>query len=305
MARSSLFGPLVVALTRGLGAYQRGKVGALQAAREEQRRKRREVREEALARSLIEQRHQQPSDTWDIRETRTGNLVQVHKRTGEVRPLLHDGKPVLAPARRDPTQILQKQPQVTEREKASFAVLATHANEVVNWLEQQDPAIAARVARKAATWKTLAGGVGRRLLGASDEQVAQAAEVQVERSMTPEELEYYSASKQYLSNVLPALSGKAVTAREFMMQAPAYFSMGSPAPEALRLKRDQRARRVRGFWKEAGPAAEERLPDVGEYDLTPYGLPNVPRERASTARGPNVRAPAPRRYRPDNPVAPQ
>jgi hypothetical protein len=171
--------------------------------------------------------------------------------------------------------VIEKQPQVTEREKATYGALSLQANEIIGRLEARDPGIGARVASKAANYKAVIGGLAGRLLGASEEQTAAAAEAQIERSMSPDELAYYKASKQFLANVLPALSGKAVTAREWLMQAPSFFSLGAGTPETIVNQRNARVGRVRGFFREAGSAAAnpvlEELRAAG-YDLTPYGF---------------------------------
>lgn len=191
---------------------------------------------------------------------------------------------------RDPTQTVntgraapnpnvptQRIPVVTEREKASAAVGAAQANAVVNRLEASDPGIAARVAKRVAAYRAGLSAVGKRLLGASPEDIALAAESQIEQSMSPEELQFYQASKQWLASVLPGLSGKQVTAREYIMQAPPYFSMGATNPQVMTARRKARATRTRGFIFEAGDAMNERLqelPDPQEYGLGTVMLPD-------------------------------
>lgn len=229
-------------------------------------------------------------------ELRGGDFAQIGSR-GTVRRL-----GVQAPERRDPNapSTVVRQPQVTEREKASFGSLALQANETVNRLEAQDPSLGARVATKAARYTGVIGGLGRRLLGASPEQIANAAEAEIERSMSPDELAYYQASKAYLSNVLPALSGKAVTAREWLMQAPAYFPLGATAPDVSQTRQTARAQRVRGFFREAGPAAEEVLEELRQMgiDLSPYGY-GAPVPQPTTPPPPNTPGYNPRFWRPN------
>jgi hypothetical protein len=143
---------------------------------------------------------------------------------------------------------------VQEREKASAALAAQDANTIINRLEDADPNIAARVAQKAAAHRSLLAALARRVAGISDEEASYQIESQIEQSMTPQELEYYTAAKQYLGGILPGLSGKTVTAREFMMQAPAFFSMGGASPSVSANRRAARERRIRSFVAEAGRA---------------------------------------------------
>lgn len=166
-------------------------------------------------------------------------------------------------------------PVVTEREKASAAVGAIRANALINRLDTTDPTIGARVAQKAANRKSIISGLMRRLTGTSQEDANLLAESQIEQSMTPDELEYYVAGKQLLSSILPGLSGKQVTAREYVMHAPAYLSLGSTNPRVIQSRAQARSTRIRGFIAEAGEAMAERIPELQGIDLTPYGLGSV------------------------------
>lgn len=179
-------------------------------------------------------------------------------------------KPVRTGVRGAPPAETRRVPVVTEREKASAAVGAAQANAIVNRLETADPTIAARVAKRVAAYRAGLSAVGKRLLGASPEEIALAAESQIEQSMSPDELQFYQASKQWLASVLPGLSGKQITAREYIMQAPPYFSMGSATPQVTQNRRKARATRTRGFIAEAGDAITERLPEI--VDPQEYGL---------------------------------
>lgn len=163
--------------------------------------------------------------------------------------------------RADPTVVV-RQPQVTEREKASAAVAADAANAIINRLEDADPSIGPRVARKAALRRSIVAGLGRRIAGISDEQAQMQIESTIEQSMTPDELEYYAASKDYLGSVLPGLSGKAVTAREWVIQAPRFFSLGATTPGVGRNRRQARQQRIDSFYTEAGQAAPPRTAPV-------------------------------------------
>lgn len=209
---------------------------------------------------------------WETKETEDGRYVQINPRTGEERPLRSR-----APKRKDPTLT---DPKPAMREKASYGLLAAQANAVVNRAEDQDIGIGARVAKKAAAYNSVASAIGRRLAGMSDEDIARQAEVQIESSMTPQELEYYQATKNYLSNILPALSGKTITAREWLMQGPAYFSVGGPTSgPAGKNRRKARGQRIRRFFVEAGEeAAAEAIADLQSqgYDLSEYGYGPAP-----------------------------
>lgn len=163
--------------------------------------------------------------------------------------------------RQNPNVVI-RQPQVTEREKASAAVAAEAANTIINRLEDADPGIGARVARKAAVRRSIVAALGRRIAGLSDEQAQMQIESTIEQSMTPEELEYYAASKDYLGSVLPGLSGKAVTAREWVIQAPRFFSLGATTPGVASNRRKARQQRIDSFYAEAGQAAPPRPPPV-------------------------------------------
>lgn len=162
----------------------------------------------------------------------------------------------------NPQAPVQRIPVVTEREKASAVIGAAQANATINQLEAADPTISVRVANKIASRKTAVGAVAKRLLGVPAEDIAAAQESIIEQSMSPDELAYYQAQKQFLGSVLPALSGKQVTAREYMMQAPPYFSMGASTPTVLQNRRKARAQRIRGFMAEAGDAMQERLGEL-------------------------------------------
>lgn len=165
-------------------------------------------------------------------------------------------------------------PVVTEREKASAAVNAIRANNILNSAEASDPTIGQRVARKVAARKSIISGILHRVVGTSQEDANYLAEQQIEQSMSPEELEYYVAGKQWMGAVLPGLSGKQVTGREYMMQAPAYLSMGSGNPRVVANRRAARVGRSRGLATEAGDAMAERLAELqaDNIDLSEYGL---------------------------------
>lgn len=177
----------------------------------------------------------------------------------------------------NPNAPSQRIPVVTEREKASAAVGAIRANTIISRLETSDPSIGQRVARKVAIRRSLIGGIMRRVVGTSQEDANFQAEQQIEQSMSPDELEYYVAGKQWLGAVLPGLSGKQVTGREYMMQAPAYLSMGSNSPGVLANRAQARIARTRGFATEAGDAMQERLGELQGIDLSTYGLGPKPR----------------------------
>lgn len=176
----------------------------------------------------------------------------------------------------DPNEPTRRVPVITEREKASGAIGAAQANAIINAMETADSTIAARVARKVANRRALLGAVAKRLAGVPEDDIAIAQEAQIEQGLTPDELQYYQGQKQYLSNVIAALSGKTVTAREYVMHAPAYFSMGGTTPQVTLARRKARAQRVVGFIKEAGDAMTERLPELAtpeEYGLGPPPQP--------------------------------
>lgn len=172
----------------------------------------------------------------------------------------------------DPNAPQGRVPIVTEREKASAAVGAIRANEIINRIERTDPNIGARVAQKVAVRKSVISGLMRRLAGTSQEDATLLAESEIEKSMSPQELEYYVAAKQYMSATIPGLSGKQVTAREYAMHAPSYFSMGSSNPGVIASRLKARNTRIRGNIKEAGDAFAERLQELSDVDLTPYGI---------------------------------
>ena len=180
------------------------------------------------------------------------------------------------PQLRDPDAAASRRiPVVTEREKASAAITVIRANDTINRMERADPSIGARVANKAAQRKSIISGLMRRLVGTPQEDANLLAEAEIEKSMTPQELEYYITGKQLLSGILPGLSGKQVTAREYVMHAPAYLSMGSQNPRVIKSREQARITRARGFIAEAGAAMAERMGELQGIDLSPYGLGTV------------------------------
>lgn len=180
------------------------------------------------------------------------------------------------PQLRDPDAgATRRIPVVTEREKASAAISTIRANDTITRIERTDPGIGARVANKAAQRKSIISGLMRRLAGTAQEDANLLAEAEIEKSMSPEELEYYVTGKQLLSGILPGLSGKQVTAREYVMHAPAYLSMGSSNPRVIKSRETARITRIRGFIAEAGEAMAERIAELQGIDLTPYGLGTV------------------------------
>lgn len=196
---------------------------------------------------------------------------------------------VRAPADTEPTRRI---PVITEREKASAAIGAAQANSIINQLETADPTIAQRVARKVANTRTVLGAAAKRLLGTPEDDIAFQQEAQIEQALTPQELQYYQAQKLFLGSVLPGLSGKTVTAREFMMQAPPYFSMGGGSPGVTTSRRKARATRIRGFITESGEAMTERLGEI--QDPSEYGIRAQPGVTVTPTN-------KPRQRRPENP----
>jgi hypothetical protein len=199
------------------------------------------------------------------------------RETGENRDIVgfNPANPTetVATGRRGPPDTgLRRIPVVTEREKASSAIGAIQANTIVNRLEGTSPDIAARVARKVALRKGIFTGIIHRLSGTSREDADLLTEQAIEQSMTPDELEFYQAAKQWLANVIPGIAGKQMTAREYAIQAPAYFSMGSGTPTVTLNRRRARITRTRGLITEAGDAFTERYPEVQNLDLSEYGL---------------------------------
>ena len=187
-----------------------------------------------------------------------------NQQTGTITPTKFPVKPQSEAVRRIPV--------VTEREKASSAIGAIQANAIVNRMEKTSPDIAARVARKVALRKGIFTGIIHRLSGTSREDADLLTEQAIEQSMAPDELEFYQASKQWLANVIPGIAGKQMTAREYAIQAPAYFSMGGGTPTVTENRRKARITRTRGLITEAGEAFTERYPEVQDMDLSEYGL---------------------------------
>ena len=184
-------------------------------------------------------------------------------------------------AAQKPTEAIGRIPVVTEREKASSAVGAIQANTIVNRVEALAPDIAARVARKVALRKGIFTGIIHRLSGTSREDADLLTEQAIEQSMDPQELEFYQAAKQWLANVIPGIAGKQMTAREYAIQAPAYFSMGGGTPTVTANRRKARITRTRGLIAEAGEAFTERIPEVQDL-LGDYGIgPRSPNKRGA------------------------
>lgn len=226
--------------------------------------------------------------SFDIVPSGTGQFTGINR--ADPSKTVNTGVPV------PPDAASRRVPVVTEREKASAAVSTIRANTTINRLETTDPTIGQRVAAKVAIRKSVIGGLMRRLAGTSQEDANLLAEQQIEQSMTPDELEYYVAGKQLLSGILPGLSGKQVTAREYVMHAPAYLSMGSTSPSVIAGRRKARTTRIRGFIAEAGDAMADRMAELSDVDLAEYGLAPVQQTPGTTVQ------PKPtRKRRPENP----
>lgn len=216
--------------------------------------------------ALAEQRRAPPPQQFThVGQTPQGTPVSLETKSGRYS----------ANQLRDPNDPSRRIPGVTEREKASAAVTVIRANDVITRMERADPGIGGRVANKAAKRKSFISGILKRAVGTSQEDANLLAEAEIEKSMTPDELEYYITGKQLLSGILPGLSGKQVTAREYVMHAPAYLSMGSNNPRVIKSREQARITRARGFITEAGEAMTERMSELQGIDLSPYGLGTV------------------------------
>lgn len=215
----------------------------------------------------FQRRQPPPGQFTHIGQTPEGTPVKMETHTGQITA----GGPTL----REPGAVTKRIPVLGEREKASAAVSSIRADSRISELERADPTIGARVANKAARYKATIAGLGKRLIGTPQEEINQLAEAEIEKSMVGDELEYYVTGKQLLSGILPGLSGKQVTAREYMMHAPGYLSMGSTNPRVTESRRKARNTRIRSFIAEAGEAMAERIPELQGIDLSPYGLGTV------------------------------
>jgi hypothetical protein len=192
---------------------------------------------------------------------------------------------VAAPSPREP---VRRESVPIERKSASGFVNAAMANAIINRLEERDPTIAARVARKVALRKSFISGILRRAAGTSQEDANYQAEQQIEQSMTPDELEFYASAKQFLAPVLSVESGKQVTGREYMIHAPVFFSMGGVTPQVTKNRRGARASKLRGFYAESGEAGPPRLQELIDagIDLSEYGIGTAPTQRKRRPENP-------------------
>ena len=296
----SIFPGLVQGLTRALVGYQGGRARGEQQRRQEnlqQQEMQRQARQDMLAEQLMgariadyQRQAQQPVNPVNIdplSEAGVAAQLQIAQGRPQAPRNLDPNDPAVLQRRMDAefrqAQRMnqaglgqQRQAGVPEREKASAAAATIRANAIINRLEAADPTIGARVAQKAAARRSIIAALGRRLGGISDEQAQNLIESQIEQSMTPEELEYYVGTKEWLGGALPGLSGKAVTAREWVIQAPRFFSLGAANPATTKQRRGARATRSRGFALEAGPAMQEWLPGLQDLDLSEYGLGGAP-----------------------------
>lgn len=169
-------------------------------------------------------------------------------------------------------------PVVTEREKASVAIMTAAANATINRLETADPTIPSRLAKKLRDSRAIVGTLAKRLAGMSADDIALLQEQQIEQKLSedPALLEYYQAQKAYLGPTLFGLSGKVVTGRDYTTQAPTFFAMGASNPQVLTARRKARAQRTRSFAIEAGDAMAERLAELQNPEEYGFGTVTLP-----------------------------
>ena len=188
--------------------------------------------------------------------------------------------------------------RMEERERATGATLALEANETIDRIESQERDIGARVMQKVTQQKTIAEGLIRKLSlsGVDIDQAKLQAEALVEASLMPTERAYYVGAKQVLGTMLPALSGKQVTASEFVMHAPVYFSVGGSDQLTQPMRARARVLRLGGLARESGAVFSERVKQgyLKNVDLTKYGF--SPEElRAWAPPSSDVNVPKPKR----------
>lgn len=171
-------------------------------------------------------------------------------------------------------------PAVTEREKASVAIMTATANATINRLETADPTIPQRLAQRLRNSRAVVGAIGKRIAGYSTDDLAILQEQQIEQSLQddPALLEYYQSQKAYLGPTMFGLSGKVITGRDYTTQAPTFFAMGASNPATLAARRKARAQRIRGFAMEAGDAMNERMAELTEPEEYGYGPPKPKRK---------------------------
>lgn len=272
-------GALLRGTAGGITAYSQGKRAQEQARQEMERQARRDLLAESLLRaqaenqrSLAQQRRRRKAPTTVFTDQ---GLMQFDEESGAWVPAQIGSLPVGTRLRRpEPRAPREHVPVIAEKEKATFGGLALRANNIANRLEAADPTIGARVAKKLANTRGVISALGHRLAGMSQDEIDKQAETRVQSSMTPEELEYYHATAAYMGQVLPGRSGKAVTGREWLMQAPTFFATGEVTPNTVKARSDFRLQQVQGMFREAGSAADpvlEALRGAG-LDLTPYGF---------------------------------
>ena len=129
-------------------------------------------------------------------------------------------------------------------------------------IETNDPRIGNRViakanrARQFSVGKVAAGIVGKLSGTRSDEDQKALTEQAIINSLTPEEAQWYAASKAYISGVIPALGGKQLTINEVITHGSPLFSTGEESDESLRQKREARRVRYQSVRQRAGVQGE-------------------------------------------------
>lgn len=270
---------LVQGLVKGATGIQEGKARAKELEQK--------ALHDALAQSLLKAQIQKMNtppvqqDEWTYHyDPETGSEARFNPRTGERILLPTEGgrgkreqaaKPVpAAPGSKEDLAILTAQAKARaagapDRPQSQAEVAAQDQMPIIDEsynaleeIESRDPRIGNRViakankARQFSVGKVVGGVIGKMSGTRSEEDQKAFTEQAIIDSLTPEEARWYAASKGYLSGVLPALGGKALTITEVLTHGGPMFPTGEESDESLAQKRRARAARYQSVRHRAG-----------------------------------------------------
>lgn len=276
---------LVQGLVKGATGIQEGKARAKELEQK--------ALHDALAQSLLKAQIQKlntppvQQDEWTYHyDSETGSEARFNPRTGERVLLPTEGgrgkreqpkkAPVVTPGSPEDLKILKDQAAARaagapDRPQSQAEVAAQDQLPIIEEsyrtledIEDRDPAIGNRViakankARQLSVPRVLTGIIGKMSGQRNEDDMKAMTEESIVNSLTDEEKQWYAASKGYLSGVLPALGGKALTITEVLTHGGPMFSTGNESPQSLQQKRAARRARYEATVKRGGGTPQRR-----------------------------------------------